>query len=579
MKTVRVTLSVFLVLLLGAPLPALFGQSTTAQPGWTEEFLLKLKAPDTAKNEAAPPPALRPVIGQIFQTGTVPISLHEVIAMMLDHNLDIRSNRFSPRLSALQTLIFYRVLEPSIRFSGTVIRDTSAPTSQTSGALTLSNLRHQFAVSYSQLLPWGTSVGIDATMNRQSNNSITNTFNPSYIGNIRYSLVHPLLRNGGRFVTTRQIVVAQNNEKLSEIDFEMQLIDLVVQAQRAYWDLVFAANDLKVKERSLEIAQQTLVENKLKVDIGTLAPIEVKQTESEVANRRQQLIQSSGSVVSVEDQIKRMISSDTDPSLFLVKLAALDTPRPPGSTTIPTLEQAVRLALENRPELRSAAIELQNRDIDVDFTRNQKLPALDATFTFNQNGTGGTRTVRGGEFGGPITEVIPGGVWDAFKQLFGFDYRGYSVGLALEIPLSNKAAKADYDRAVYERRLTESRVDGIKAQIALEVRNALTQIEQAEATIETSRVARELAQERVQAEQTKFNVGTSTLRFVLEEQRNVAQAETTELQSLVNFTKAIVDLDKAMGLTLSKNSVEIDKALATPAVASRTLSQRAEAGN
>jgi outer membrane protein TolC len=545
-----------------------------AQSGWTEEFLLRFNP--AAVKSAAPP---NPVIAQVFQTGTVPISLQQVIDMMLDHNLDIRTNRFSPRSSALQTLVFYRALQPSLRFNGSVSRDSSRSTSQINGADSLSTLRHQFSVNFSQQLPWGTSVAIDATMNRQSSNSITNTFNPSYQGSVRYTLGQHLLRDRGRFVNTRQIIVGQNNERLSEIQFETQIVNLIVQAQKTYWDLVFAAEDLKVKQRSLELAQQTLTDNQARVEIGTLAPIEIKQTESEVANRRQQLIQSTGSVVTNEDQIKKLVSSETDPSLFLVRLSTQDAPRRPATVDIPSLEEAVRVAMENRPELRQAAIELRNREIDVDYSRNQKLPILDVTATFTQNGTGGTRTIRDSSFGGSVIDIIPGGVWSAFGQLFSYDYRGYSLGFSFTIPLSNKAAKADYDRAVNERQLTESRLNVTRQQIALEVRNALTQIEQARASIDTARVARELAEERVSAEQTKFNLGTSTLRFVLEEQRNVAQAETTELQSLVTFNKALVDLDKSMGLTLMKNNIQVDKALQPSTVASKGLSDFARSGN
>jgi len=569
---------ILLLLLIALPAARLSAQSGTP-PGWTEHFLRNLRLPGTNKGEAAPPPAPAAMIGPLPQTGTVNITLQQVLGMMIDHNLDIRTNRYSPRSSALQTLMFYSFLEPTIRFSGTLFRDTSASTNQTSGALTLSNLRHQFAVTYAQQFSWGTTIAIDATMNRQSNNSVTNTYNPAYFGDIRYSLSHHLLRDRGRFITTRQIIVGQNNEKLSEIQFELQLINLVAQAQKAYWDLVFADRDLKVKERSLDIARQTLAENKTKVDIGTLAPIEVKQTESEVANRRLQLIQTTGSLVIGEDLIKRMISDETDPSLFLVRLVAQDTPKSPASVIIPTLEQGVRIAYENRPELRSLAMELQNRQIDVEYTKNQKLPLLDLQLGFNQNGTGGTRTVRGGEFGGPITQIIPGGIWDAFRQMFSFDFRGYSAGFALTIPLSNKSAQAEYDRAVNERSLSESRASLMKAQIALEVRNALTQIEQAKATIEQSRIARELSEDQVKAEQTKFNLGTSTLRFVLEEQRNLAQAETTELQSVLTFTKSVVDLEKAMGVTLMRNNIQIDSALSVPAIASRSISGRARAGN
>src|SRR6185436_5078588 len=147
------------------------------------------------------------------------------------------------------------------------------------------------------------------------------------------------------------------------------------------------------------------------------------------------------------------------------------------------------------------------------------------------------------------------------------------------IPLDNKAAKADYERAVNERQLSQSRLDVTKQQIALEVRSALTQLEQTRSTIETATIASELARDRMEAEQTKFNLGTSTLRFVLEEQRNVAQAESSELQSVVSFNKILVDLDKAMGLTLSKNNVRIDKALQAPAVASKSLTDRAKTGN
>lgn len=570
MKITKVVLSVFLVLLLVTPL--------SAQTGWTTEFLLHYKTPSEREaRQAAPPPSQ--VIAQVFQTGTVPISMQDVIGMLLDHNLDVRSNRFSPRSSALQTLVFYRALQPSLRFTGNFSSDTSASTNQTNGATVLTRLNQQFGANYSQALPYGTSLTIDATLNRGSSNAFTSVYNPSYQTVVRYTVGQHLLRDRGRFVNTRQIIVGQNNEKISQIQFETQITNLIAQAQKSYWDLVFAAEDLKVKQRSLDVAQQTLTENQQKVEIGTLAPIEVKQTQSEVANRRQQLIQSQGSLVLNEDQIKKMISAETDPSLFLVKLATQDSPRKPTGVTTPSLADAVKVAMENRPELRQAAINLANREIDVEYLNNQKKPILDVTGQFTQNGTGGTRTIRDSQFGGQIIQVIPGGVFTSLGQLFSYNYRGWSAGFTFTMPLNNKAAVADYDRAVNERQLSQSQLDVARQQIALEVRNALTQIEQARATIDIATIASELARDRMEAEQTKFNLGTSTLRFVLEEQRNVVQAESSELQSIVSFNKTLVDLDKAMGLTLTKNNIRIDKALQAPAVASKSLGDRAKAGN
>lgn len=563
----KITLFVCLIICLAVPL--------SAQTKWTEEFLARLNPAEHASTQAAPP---TPTVGGVFQTGTIPIGIQEVINMMLDNNLDIRSNRFTPRSTALQTLVFYRALQPSIRFSSTISQDTQASTSQTIGADVLRTVRHQFAFNFSQALPWGTSITVDASTNRSSNNSANSTFNPSYTSAIRYAVGQHLLKDRGRLINTRQIIVGQNNEKLSEIQFETQITNLIVTAQKTYWDLVFAAEDFKVKTRSLELAQQTLSENQTKVQIGTLAPIEVKLTESEVANRRRDLINSTGSVVTNEDQIKKLVSSETDPSLFLVRLSTMDSPRRPGSVIIPSLEEAVRIAMENRPELRQAALELQNRDIDVTYTKNQKLPLLDATFSYTQNGTGGTRTIREG-FNGNVISVVPGGLWDAYGQLFSFGYPGYNLNVTLQIPLKNKAARADHERAVTEKGLSESRLNVTRQQIALEVRNALTMIEQARGSIETAQIARELAKEQADAEQTRFNLGTSTLRFVLEEQRNMAQAETVELQSLVTFNKALVDLDKSMGLTLMRNNVQLDKAIQGGPVASRTLTNRPIAGN
>jgi outer membrane protein TolC len=555
-----------MVLLLAAPV---FAQEQES----VREFLRNYTPP--RETAAAPPP----VVGQVFQTGTVPVTLQDIINMMLDYNLDIQSNRLSPRSSYLSTLVFYRALQPSLRFTGTVSRNTAASTSQLNGAAALSQLRHNFGVSFSQQLPYGTSLSVDASMNRLSSNSSNATFNPSYTGSIVYTVGQKLLRDRGRRINTRQILIGENNEKNSQTQFEIQITNLLVQAQKTYWDLVFAAEDLKIKQRSLDLAQLTLDQNRMRVEIGTMARIEIKQTESEVANRRQQLIQSTGAVVSTEDQIKKLISSETDPRLFLVRLAAQESPVRPAAVNIPALEEAVRVAMENRPELRQASLELSNRELDVEYTKNQKLPILDVTMTYTQNGVGGTQTIRGNQIGSPVIEVRPGGLWDAFGQIFTYNFGGYSAGFSFTMQLSNKAAKADYDRALNEQRLSESRLNVTRQQIALEVRNALTAIVQAQASIETAQVARELAIERRDAEQTKFDLGTSTLRFVLEEQRNVAQAETTELQSLVTFTKAVVDLDRAMGLTLSKNNIQIDRALQGSTVASQSLSERSSGAN
>jgi outer membrane protein len=224
------------------------------------------------------------------------------------------------------------------------------------------------------------------------------------------------------------------------------------------------------------------------------------------------------------------------------------------------LQQAIQFALENRPELKQADYEIQNQDITVAYRKNQLLPSLDISVGYTQTGLGGTQTRRAGQ-GGDIIQIIPGGLGDLFTQLGRFDFNGYSAGFNLEIPLRNRAARADYEQAANDRQLSGLKKSALAQRIALEVRNAYTQIQMTRARVDTARTAHQLAARVLEAEQKKFELGTSTVRFVLEDQRELAQAESNEIQALVNFTKALVGYDQAIGNTLRRNNIELEKQL------------------
>jgi outer membrane protein TolC len=551
MNLAKIVTSVVLSVTLAIP--------SMASSDWVDDFLHRydLSATGASRQDSA----TTPNVGQFLRTGEVPVSINDVINMMLDNNLDIRANRFAPRSSYLQSLVFYRALLPSLRISGNIGRNSVLSTTQLNGASSRIQDTGLFDAGVSQLLPTGTSLSVDMNMTRLLTNSNNIVFNPSYTGTITYTVGQHLLQNRGRIVNLRQVLEGQNTEKITEATFELQLTTLIVQAQKSYWDLVFAGQDVNLKQQSLELAKRTLEEDRTKVEIGTLAPVDVVLTESQVANVNDLLVVSQFNVTAAEDQIKKLVSSDKDPSMFLVKLRAQESPIRPEAAQIPTLEEAVRIALENRPEMRQAILDLKNKDLDVTYTKNQKLPVFDITGSYNQNGTGGTQR-RGFLLGAPpLNPAVPGGVFDAFGQLFSYGYNGFSAGFSLVIPLNNKAANADYDRAVTDQRMSQSKIDTTAQQIALDVRTTLVQVGMYKARIDTAKIARELAQRKLEAEQEKFNLGTSTIRFVLDEQNNVLQAETNELQTVVNFTKSLVDLDRSMGMTLRKNNIELEKTL------------------
>jgi outer membrane protein TolC len=320
-----------------------------------------------------------------------------------------------------------------------------------------------------------------------------------------------------------------------------------------------------------------LTDNQTQVRIGTLAPIDVVQAESDVATRQLQLVTSTYTERQTQDQVKKLITNQGDPGMVLARLAPLQGVRRPQSSDTLSVEEEIKIALENRPEMKQLQLDLQSKKLDLDYSKNQMLPTVDIIANYTQNGTAGTKVNNPNSFFGNVPLCGPGvppglsclnpdlvgGFGTSLGQLFGYNYNGYSAGFNIQIPLRNRAAQADHNRALTDMHTSEQKLFSQAQQIALDVRNALTQVEMSKAQIEASTKARELAERRLEAEQKKFDLGASTIRFVLEEQRNVAQAQTDELQSLVSYTKSLVELDRSTGMTLKKNNVEVEKTLSS----------------
>jgi outer membrane protein TolC len=548
---------------------------------FVKDFLARYRPAEIAL-PASPAPGAQPQgIADLVRSGQLPLTMGDLVNLILQNNLDVGVDRMSPVLSQYLIETLYRPFEPTLHMQATVGRNTTPATTVLAGAANPSTLSGSYDIGFSQTLPTGSILGIDAQMSRSSSNSNFSTLNPSWSNVLRYSFTQHLMQNFGRATNLHSVHVAQINQKISNTQFERQLIDLVAQAQRSYWDLVFSAEDIKVKQRSVDLAQKTLSDNQTQVRIGTLAPIDVVQAESDVATRQLQLVTSTYTERQTQDQVKKLITNQGDPGMVLAKLAPMQgVRRPEAADTLP-VEEEIRIALENRPEMKQIQLDLQGKKLDVDYARNQLLPTVDFIAQYSQNGVAGTKASSANSFFGSLPTCSPslpstvsclnpdliGGFGTGLGQLFSYNYSGYSAGVSIQIPLSNRAARGEHARALTDMHTSEQKLNSQAQQIALDVRNALTQVEMSKAQIEASTKARELAERRLEAEQKKFDLGASTIRFVLEEQRNVAQAQTDELQSLVSYTKALVELDRSTGMTLKKNNIEIEKTLNTGSTA------------
>jgi outer membrane protein len=542
----------------------IFATAASAQSNWVGQFLNRYRPPVIDPAAHVTPRVSDAPWRLMVQQGVLPVSVSDVIRLMLQSNLDITVNRFSPLSSGYLIDTFLRPFEPTVNLSATVGRSTQPVASQLTagaGATAFRQLYHRYSVGYGQTLHTGTRVDVDFFINRNSSNNQFNTFNPAYSGSVAYQISQPLLRNYGRSINDTAIHVARNNRTISEIDFETQMVDLVTAAQNLYWDLVYQREDIKVRRQALELAEKTLADNKRQVQIGTMAPIDVVQAEAAVAQRQEQMVTTSYVADQMQDRVKRLMTNLPDPALILAQLNPIDPPQRPGTEDVMPLEDAIKYALESRPEIRAIDMQVQNSELELKYNKNQLLPSLNIAAGFTQSGVGGVQTVRSQLGGEQVVSVIHGGLGDAFGQLFSYNYTGYSVGFNLSIPLSNKSVQADYSKALSDKQVLFAKRNRLVQQIALEVRNTHSQVEMNRARIAAAERALELANMQLEAEQKKFQLGTSQLRFVLQEQQNVTAAQTSQIQALVNYAKAVVDYDKAVGRALRKNNIEIEKHL------------------
>jgi len=548
---------VLFVMLLFAGLctPAFAGEN------WIDQFLNKYRP--TQPKYPASVTVTQDTLPSLIRDGMIQLSINDLINLTLQNNLDITVERLAPVTSEYAIFTNYRPFEPTLTLSANVTRNTSPSQTFLTGVASVSQLTDNFTAGYAQTLKSGTDLTVDFSLVRTSTNNTFSTFNPSWVGSIRYGLSQRLLNGFGTSVNTRSIRLAQNNKTISEAQFETQVLDLVTQAQKSYWDLVFTTEDRNVKQRALELAEKTLSDNQRQVEVGTLARIDLVQAKSQVATSREDVIVADFTHAQIQDQIKKVLTRQPDPGLVLAKVTPTQTAERPVPEDLLPVENAIRVALENRPELRQANLQLRNSEIDIQYAKNQLLPTLSVNLDYIQSGVGGPQTIRNPFDPTSPVQTVPGGVGDVFNQIGKSKTGGYSVGFNLQVPLSNRSSKAEYSRVATVKKTNEENIKALEQQIALQVRNAITAVEMNKARIDTAEASRELAEEQYMAEQRKFELGASTVRFVLEEQRNLEQARSNEISAIVNYRKSIVDYDRALGVTLKKNNISIEKTLAS----------------
>jgi outer membrane protein TolC len=406
-------------------------------------------------------------------------------------------------------------------------------------------------------MPGGGNFTISFDTSKYDTNRTGITINPSYRAEVRFNYTQPLLKNFGMMASKRDIILAQTNLVISEKDLKRSLQTTVYNVEQAYWNLVFSIENLKVSRQSLKLAQDLLEKNRRGVEVGTLAPIEIITAEAQVAQREADILAAEAQVRNNEDRLKQVINlaADIDNADFL----QINPVEEPSFEKVDiSLEQALTTALQNRPDLESARLGIQNYELNLGYAKNQMLPGLDLNASYWSPGVSGTQLIydRSDPFGLPIGSN-PGGISDSLKDVFGFKYKNWTFGLTLDFPLNTVVSRAAYAQARVDLEQAKLQLKEQEQQIYTDLKIAVRAVETNFKRIQALKVSRELAQKQLEAEEEKLKVGLTTNYFVLQYQRDLATARSQEIQAIIDYILSVAALNRDMGISLDENNIQI----------------------
>jgi outer membrane protein TolC len=491
---------------------------------------------------------------------TLSISLDECIARALKDNLGVAISVLGPEMSAEALSQAHEQYIPTLSLSFQNQKRENAAYSylDSPGSSTVNKTQNFNFLTASQALPTGGSLNLNFTGYRTTTNQRGITIDPRYSTTMSFSLSQPLLRNFGLKVNRRQILVARNNLGISEEGLKSTLMNTVYSVESAYWNLVYSIENLDVRQQSLKLAQDLLEKNQRSVEVGTLAPMEVLSAQAEVATREADLIQAEAQIKSNEDQLKLLLHIVGDEDKNMAAVVPKDKPTYVLQNV--GLDEALAAAIANRTEIKISQIGIETDKLNLTYTKNQTLPDLSLSASYSSPGIDGTQLIYDINPIDPNAQVIdriPGGIGGALKQTMKFTYPNWNFGLTLSLPLANVFSRAALAQAKLNVRQSMLQMEDQKNQIYVEVKNAVRAVEANYKRIQAYSKARELAEQKLTAEEEKRRVGMSTNYMVLSYQRDLANARISELNAIVSYNISCAALERSMGTSLTSRNIEL----------------------
>lgn len=493
--------------------------------------------------------------------GKIELSLRAYLELVMANNTEIQIQKLLVETPKNAITRAFSQFDPTLTTSFRSTRAKTPTADALAGAETLQQLTQPYQLTYQQTLETGTQYNIGFRSNRVSTNNAFAFFNPVFNTNFDIGFTQPLLRNRGA-VNRIPIMIARTRYQASRDNLEDQIMRLVQQAENTYWAVVEAREALKVQEKALELADQVLKRAQLELKLGSISPLEIYQPEQTYANQQVFLTQARYRLAQAEDALRRQIGADLDPNFRNLPIELTETVLPPSDDQPFDKERLVETAIARRPDLRAVRRNLDVDELQIRQAKNALLPNLSLSGTYTAFGRGGTFLQRQNIFAGDGTQStvisrIPGGFGDALSQTFGFGFPTYGFALTLTLPIRDRRAAADLADAAVARKLDAYRVRNQEQQIRLEVLNAINQVENSRASVQQAQVALDFSEKRVEAEQKRYDLGVTTIFFLLDAQNALVQANSNLVQQSLQYRRNLTNLLRVTGELLEERGISV----------------------
>jgi outer membrane protein len=494
----------------------------------------------------------------------VSLTLEDAVKLALERNLDITVQRLNPQISDLAVASAQSVYAPNLTSTLLTQGVTQGSTNSVAGGLAaqaVTNDQANWNGGLAQNMRWGGgSYAVQLNNTRATSNNTISFYNPSYQPFWSAQFTQPLLRNFKTDANRQQLSITKINRDISDVQLKATITNTVSNVRNAYWDYVFAVQSVDVAKQSLDLANKQVEDNQTRVQVGTMAPIDVVQAQAQAASSVQNLVVAQANMRTSELALKRLIVNGTQDPNWNATIEPVD--RPDFRPEAIDLDAAIRRALSERTDLLIAQKDVMMNDVTLKYLTDQTRPQADLVANYGLSGIGGTQLIRQSASGvglatNQVVDTIPGGYGDALASLWRAGYPRWSVQLNFSYPLGLSAQEAGVARARVQLNQVQAQLKQVELQVATELTNQAITIRSNAERVQAAQAARDLAQKQLDAENSKFAVGMSTNYFVITAQNQLATSQNNELQAILNYRKSLVDFDRLQQTTLQNFNITL----------------------